>query len=109
MKSKPINFSIEGQHPRSQDLTPVKALNFAVTIWNSKKYIKHYEKKGHAIYTGNIGFYRFEGLSAIDIDWDEDFFLAQMIMENLHNYKDLKPKYDPVIDDLINKGESLSN
>ena len=108
-KSRAINFTTKGQHPRSQDLIPIQALNFAVTIWDAKKYIDHYEKYGHGIYTGKLGFYAFEGLSTIDIDWDEDFLLAQMIMENLDNYKDLKPQYDEVLNHLIEKGENISN
>ena len=108
-KSEAINFTTKGQHPRSQDLISIQALNFAVTIWDSKKYIEHYEKYGHGIYTGKLGFYAFEGLSTIDIDWDEDFLLAQMIMENLDNYKNLKPQYDKVLNHLIEKGENISN
>lgn len=108
-KSEAINFTTKGQHPRSQDLLPIKALNFAVTIWNAKKYIKHYDKCGHGIYTGKLGFYPFEGLAAIDIDWEEDFILAQMIMENIDNYRDKTPIYDKVLNDLMESGAKIKN
>ena len=32
LSGKAINFSINQKHPRSQDLEPLKALNFAITI-----------------------------------------------------------------------------
>ena len=37
-QGNPVNFSINGKHPRSQDLQPVRALNFAITIWNCQRY-----------------------------------------------------------------------
>ena len=109
MNGKPINFSTCGQHPRSQDLVPVQALNFAITIWNRSVFMHQYEKVGHAVYSGNIGFYSFSGLAKIDIDWEEDFQLAQMIMENIDNYKDIEPSYDPVIQKLLDDGMSTEN
>ena len=93
-KNVAVNFSISGKHPRSQDLEPVKALNFAITLWKSKSFIEQYEKYGHAVYTGEIGLYSFSGLSTIDIDWEEDFVLAEIIMENYDNLKYKEPKWD---------------
>lgn len=108
-KGKEINFTTKGQHPRSQDLIPIQALNFAVTIWDSKKFIDHYEKYGHGVYTGKLGFYAFEGLSTIDIDWEEDFQLAQMIIEHLDDYKNIKPEYDVVLKSTIDENKDISN
>ena len=104
VNGKPVNFSTNGQHPRSQDIPPVQALNFAVTIWNAKEFKRQYEEKGYAVYTGRIGFFAFEGLSTIDIDWEEDFTLAETIMENLDRLKSVKAEYDPILDELLAEG-----
>jgi len=104
-----INFSINGKHPRSQDLTPIKALNFAVTLWKKAKFIEQYERMEYGVYTGKIGFYSFHGFSNIDIDWEDDFILAQMIMENIKKYENLTPEYDEVVKDIIDKGISTEN
>lgn len=109
LDNKPINFSTEGKHPRSQDLTPVKGLNFAITIWKRDSFIEQFKKLGHAVYTGKIGLFSFNGLSAIDIDWDEDFQLAEIIMENRERFTNIKPEYDPVLNELLNNNIDFQN
>ena len=105
LEGKEINFTTRGKHPRSQDIPPVQALNFAVTVWDAKAFIAHFEEHGHAVYTGKLGFYAFEGLSNVDIDWEEDFQLAEVIMENFEAMKQKKAAWDPVLDDIIKSGQ----
>ena len=105
LRGEAINFSTGGQHPRSQDLDPVLALNFAVTVWDAKKFATQFREKGYAVYTGKLDFHEFSGLSAIDVDWEEDFVLAEILMENLHRFQTVDAKYDPVMDDVISRGE----
>ena len=106
LRGEAINFSTDGQHPRSQDLDPVQALNFAVTIWDAKKFVEQFEEKGHGVYTGKLGFFAFKGLSEIDIDWEEDFVLAEIIMENLDRFGKGEAVYDPVLDAVLASGRS---
>ncbi len=109
LKGQPVNFSTGGHHPRSQDIPTIQALNFAVTIWRSEKFRQNYEQNGHSVYTGKVGFYPFEGLSTIDIDWEEDFALAELIMENRDRFKNRTPKWDPVVDELIKSGHKTES
>jgi CMP-N-acetylneuraminic acid synthetase len=104
LNGEAINFSTGGQHPRSQDIPPVKALNFAVTVWNAKKFVEQFREKGYAVYTGKLGFHTFEGLSTIDIDWEEDFRLAEIIMENLDRLSGSEAVYDTVLDEVMAQG-----
>ena len=108
-KGEPINFSTKGQHPRSQDLIPIKALNFAVTIWKSQSYIDNYETNGYGVYTGKIGHYSFEGLANVDIDWEEDFVLAEYLLKNRVAKDDISVRYDPVMDDILKSGKNIKN
>jgi len=101
IKGKPINFNIRGKHPRSQDIEPVRALNFAVTIWNSKSYVNNYEKNAYGVYTGNLGFYDIEGMGSIDIDYEDDFMLAEFISRHIASGKKYSAEYSDVISDLI--------
>jgi CMP-N,N'-diacetyllegionaminic acid synthase len=109
LNNEPINFSTAGQHPRSQDLPPVMGLNFAISLWNVPAFKKNYEEKGFGVYTGKIGLFPVEGWAAIDIDWEEDFVLAEVIMENMERFRTAAPKYDPVLDELVKKGVETSN
>lgn len=102
-----VNFSTDGQHPRSQDIPPIKALNFAVTVWNAKSFMKQFEQKGHAVYTGRLGFYSFNGLEAIDIDWEEDFVLAELIMQNRNKFENPSPQWDEVLQEIIGNNVNI--
>ena len=98
---KPINLTVNGKLPRSQDIIPVYALNFGISVWNSIKFIEQYKTKNYGVFTGNLGFYPLEGLSQIDIDWEDDFILAEILMENLQRFESSKPQYDPILDEII--------
>ena len=105
LDGKAINFDTNQQHQRSQDLTPVLALNFAITIWDAKAFMEQYEKKGHGVYTGKLGYFVIEGFSSVDIDYEEDFTLAQVIMVNQKTIKvGNKHEYHPVLDQVIADG-----
>jgi CMP-N,N'-diacetyllegionaminic acid synthase len=107
LNGKAINFSTEGKHPRSQDLPIIQALNFAVTIWDAHKFKEQFSEKGHAVYTGKLGFYSFTGLAAIDIDWEEDFVLAELIMNNMEKFRNPKCDWDSVLEHIISNNENI--
>lgn len=100
-KGEPINFSTFGQHPRSQDLEPVLALNFAITIWDCKKFMANYNQNGFGVYTGKIGFFVTEGVANIDIDYEDDFMMAEFVARFLKSGKKLDAKYADVARHLI--------
>jgi CMP-N-acetylneuraminic acid synthetase len=102
-KGEALNFSIDRKHPRSQDLDPVLACNYAVAIWDAKKFLANYEANGHGVYTGKLGFFVIEGWGAIDIDYSEDFALAEVVMEHRREIEEARPKYDPVLDELLER------
>ena len=100
-----INYSTDGLHPRSQDLEPVLALNFMITIWDCKKFRAQYEEKGHGVYTGKLGFFVTEGNANIDVDYEEDFAFAEFVGRFLaSNPEPIEAQYDEVISELITSG-----
>lgn len=101
LKGEPINFSTKGKHPRSQDLEPVRALNFAITIWNCQKFVENYEKNGYGVYTGKIGFYDTEGIANIDIDYEDDFVFAEFVSRFMETEMSIEPEYSDTVADLI--------
>jgi CMP-N,N'-diacetyllegionaminic acid synthase len=104
-----VNFSTSGQHPRSQDLKPVQALNFAITIFDCKKYMENYEKNGCGVYTGKLGFFATEGNANIDIDYEDDFIFAEFVAKFLKLNNHSKPKYSNLAEDIILRNIDVSN
>ena len=107
--SKAINFSTKGQHPRSQDLEPIKALNFAITIFDCQKYIDSYDKNGYGVYTGKLGFFVTEGIANIDIDYEDDFIFAEFISRFISNGEEYEAKYSEIANEIINNNLDVSN
>lgn len=108
-KGQAINFLTGDKHPRSQDLEPVLALNFAITIWDCKKFIMNYEANKHGVYTGNLGFFQTEGYSNIDIDYEEDFLLAEFVARFLDSDNKLEAEYADIAQDIIKNNVNTYN
>ena len=108
-KGKGINFITKGQHPRSQDLEPIKALNFAITIFDCTKYIDNYEKNNYGVYTGKLYFFATKGNANIDIDYEIDFIFAEFIAKFLKSGDKFPPKYSSLADEIIDHNKDVSN
>ena len=109
-RGKEINFSTKGQHPRSQDLEPVQALNFAITIFDCNKYIKNYEKNKFGVYTGKLCFFPTEGVECIDIDYEDDFIFAEFVSRFIKLDKtNFEPEYSSLADSIIKSNMDVSN
>ena len=106
---KAINFSTNGKHPRSQDLKPVLALNFAITIFDCKKYMANYEQFAWGVYTGALGFYETEGNANIDIDYEEDFHFAEFVARFMESGVSLEPEYSDLVKKIIEDKIETSN
>ena len=93
-KGKPVNFNPQKQSPPSQTLEPVKSYSCGIMGWKSVNFKSNYSNYGCAYHGGDgeIGFYDLKGFSTIDIDTEEDFNLAESIV-NIRDKTSLKPKY----------------
>lgn len=105
-----INFSTNGKHPRSQDLEPIKALNFAITIFDCKKFIENYERHGYGVYTGKLGFFETKGIESIDIDYEDDFIFAEFVARFLDSpERSIEARYSKLAKDIIDNDIDVSN
>ena len=71
-----INNSSNIKWPRTQDLTPLLELNHAMFITSKIIYEQKNNRVGDKPY-----FHEMEKLKSIDIDWEDDFKIAEMIYE----------------------------
>lgn len=106
MDGKSLNFSLNQKHPRSQDLIPVKALNFAITILNKDVFVNNYEKNNYGLYSGKIGFYVTKGDANIDIDYEDDFQFAENVILTKEKKVLFEKRYHSSFQKYINKNIS---
>ena len=86
-KNQAINFNKKKFTPPSQELEPIKAYACGIMGWKSEDFTKNMVKYNAAYHggDGNIGYYSLEGFSTIDIDYENDFKLAEIIAKYLNN------------------------
>lgn len=107
---KAINFSINGKHPRSQDVEPIHALNFAISIWNCKSYRENYEKNQYGVYTGKLKFFNTTELASIDIDYPEDFKIAEYLADlNKKNLPTPEAEFPDYVNEFIKSTKNIQN
>jgi CMP-N-acetylneuraminic acid synthetase len=109
LEGKAINFSANGKHPRSQDITPVLALNFAISIWDCEKFIHNYENNGFGVYTGKIHFFETSGWAGIDIDYPDDFELAEVVGKLLDSNYKATEDYPSFVVEYLRKNPNIQN
>ena len=84
-KGQPLSFDPIKQMPPSQELEPVYVFSSSVMAWDANKFRSNMQKYGAAVYGGDgkIGYYTLKGFSALDIDNEKDFVLAEVIAKSL--------------------------
>ncbi|NQT23841.1 CMP-N-acetylneuraminic acid synthetase, partial [candidate division KSB1 bacterium] len=82
-ENSPINFNNKEKTPPSQFLKPVQAYACGIMGWKSEKFKENIKKYGAAYHGGDgkTGFFELKGYSAIDIDTEDDFLLAEAVAE----------------------------
>lgn len=83
---KAVNFDLESKLPRTQDISPIQLCAWPVCIWKKDSFLNSYEKKGHAVFSGNLGLYPLSYLKALKISYEDDFQLAEKLISiGLHH------------------------
>lgn len=90
-KDKPLNFDPMKRMPPSQDLIPVRLFSSSIMAWDVAKFRENMKNFGCAVYGGNgkTGYYTLKGTSALDIDNEFDFQIAETII----NIREKEPRY----------------
>ena len=93
-KDRPINFNQTKKTPPSQLIEPIKAYACSLMGWEVQRYIANIEKFNAAYHggDGSIGFYELKGYSTIDIDYEDDFLLAEAVVLALKS-ETKRPQY----------------
>ena len=103
VSNSPINFSAQLKHQRTQDVEPIMALNFAVTIWKTSSFIDCYIKNGYGVHHGDIGLFETKSWESVDLDYEDDFQLAEQISRFRKGKKNYSPKFPDFVEDFLKK------
>lgn len=92
-QGKPLNYDPMKIMPESQDLTPIMLYSSGIMGFRKEIYLENMERYGAATYggDGSVGYYELKGFSTIDIDYEEDFQLAEVVYSLLK--QEYKPRY----------------
>lgn len=86
-KNKPLNFSLNKEFSKTQDLIPINEMVYSVMMWNSKSFIKHMKKNNFAMLHGKVGYYPVEYKSSILLKNIDDFKVIEAYLTNRENNK----------------------
>lgn len=93
-QNKPVNFRMEEIFAQTQDLEPVQPFVYSIMMWRSRIFMDAYEKRGHALFCGKVGYYPVSKKSALIVKTEEDLMIADYIMRSEKKNKKQKIKYD---------------
>ena len=84
---KPINFDQKGKTLPSQDLKPIQAYSCGIMGWKYDSFFQNMKKFDSEYHGGDgkIGYFVLKGFSNIDIDYEEDFQLAELVSKSIQN------------------------
>jgi CMP-N-acetylneuraminic acid synthetase len=77
----PVNINVNEQLAPSQDNKTIQILNWAITIWDAKKFMKRIETKGYASLGENRILFDIDPLHAIKVSEEKDFLLAEKLLK----------------------------
>lgn len=78
---EPINIRIDEPLAPSQDNEKISILNWAITIWDAKKFMKRIETKGYGSLGENRILFDIDSLHAIKVSEEKDFLLAEKLLQ----------------------------
>ena len=94
-EGKSINFNQMEQMPRSQDLAPIYLHCSTILAWKSKLIREKMRKFNCCTYGADskIGYYTFDSFANIDIDNEDDFVFAEIVIEYLKRQNNVIKEY----------------
>ncbi len=98
-RGRPVNFRMDEEFAKTQDLSPVHPFVYSVMMWRSRPFMREFEKKGRALFCGKFGVYSVSRLTGIIIKREEDLMLADYIMRAAARGKRYKVRYDRLVKD----------
>jgi CMP-N,N'-diacetyllegionaminic acid synthase len=81
MGTTPVNFNSNEILKPTQEMPPIRLINWAIGIWNAKKFIEFFETNGYAALFGDIEYYDLPKSRSVKINTQEDLDLAECLLQ----------------------------
>jgi len=78
---KPVNIDITERLAPSQNNPVITILNWAVSIWDAKPFVKRMDEKGFAVWGEKISFHDIDLYKAVKVSEEKDFILAEKMLK----------------------------
>ena len=98
IKSKPINYNKKTKLVKTQSLEAIELFNYSIMMWNTKKFLKSYEKNKHAFFCGKFSTYELPRYCSIIIKNKNDLLLASKFIK-MKSYDEMKITYDNILNE----------
>ncbi|WP_066360783.1 acylneuraminate cytidylyltransferase family protein [Aliarcobacter cryaerophilus] len=80
----PINIRVDEPLAPSQNNGKISILNWAITIWDARKFVERIETKGYGSLGENRILFDIDPLHAIKVSEEKDFLLAEKLLKVLY-------------------------
>lgn len=80
-QGKSLNFDSDDLLPMTQDLEPIQVCVWTICIWKKETFIKAYEEKGYAVFSGNYGLWPIDPIKSVKVSYEEDFLMAEQLLK----------------------------
>ncbi|GAB2695487.1 acylneuraminate cytidylyltransferase family protein [Aliiglaciecola aliphaticivorans] len=92
-EGRAVNIDADGQLRPTQENPVVQILNWAVTIWDAKKFVENFEKHGSAYIGKNRELLAIDPIKAVKISKEGDFSLAESLIRSQSQMKKTEPEF----------------
>tara|TARA_B100000242_G_scaffold246204_1_gene186816 strand:- start:196 stop:897 length:702 start_codon:yes stop_codon:yes gene_type:complete len=91
-KSKALNYKKDEKFAKTQDLVPVETFNYAVMMWDIKKFLKNYKKYKHCFFINKFESINIPEHNSLIVKTNYDLKIIEKFMD-FPTTKNLKVKY----------------
>lgn len=78
---QPVNIKTTEELQPSQDNPLITTLNWAVTIWDGKKFLERMANKGFGVWGDKMEFFDIEPLKSTKVSYEQDFITCERLLK----------------------------
>lgn len=79
-RGQPLNYTMGEKFARTQDLESIQRFVYSVMMWRRNGFMTEYERHGHAILYGRVGFFPVSQLSSLIVKTEEDIKVCEYVL-----------------------------